>query len=118
MTSSSTESRELTVLPVANPVAELPPIDASAGQISLSLRVVNLVAVIVPFIGLIAAAVSIWGWGFHWVDLGLLLGMYILTVLGITVGYHRLFTHRSLKPIRSFSASWPFSARWPFKGQC
>ncbi len=39
----------------------------------------------------------LWGWGFHWVDLGLLLGMYVLTSLGITVGFHRLFTHRSFE---------------------
>lgn len=91
------ESPELSVLPVANPHAELPPIDVPAGRVSLSVRIVNLVAVIVPFVGLVAAAISIWGWGFHWVDLGLLLGMYVLTVLGVTVGYHRLFTHRSFE---------------------
>ena len=43
------------------------------------------------------AVVFFWGWGFHWVDLGLLLGMYVLTALGITVGFHRLFTHRSFE---------------------
>jgi stearoyl-CoA desaturase (delta-9 desaturase) len=37
------------------------------------------------------------GLGFSWIDVGLLLGMYILTVLGITVGFHRLFTHRSFE---------------------
>src|SRR5262249_5380352 len=30
----------------------------------------------------------------------LLLGMYLLTGLGITVGYHRLFTHRSFETSR------------------
>src|SRR5688500_6878315 len=80
--------------------AELPPIESAAEHISLTVRLVNLVAVIVPFGGLVAAAVSIWGWGFHWVDLGLLLGIYVLTVLGLTVGYHRLFTHRSFETNR------------------
>ena len=56
---------ELTVLPVANPLAELPPVEAAAGRISLTVRIVNLVAVSVPFIGLVAAAVSIWGRGFY-----------------------------------------------------
>src|SRR5512142_2983993 len=37
------------------------------------------------------------GGGFTWVDLGLLVGMYLLTALGITVGYHRLFVHRSFE---------------------
>ncbi len=100
MRSAMTELPELTVLPVANPEAELPPVDATVGRISLGLRIVYLVAVIVPFLGLVGAAVSIWGWGFHWVDLGLLLGMYILSALGITVGYHRLFTHHSFETNR------------------
>ena len=51
----------------------------------------------VPFLGLIAAPFVVWGWGFSWVDLGLLLGMYLVTALGITVGFHRLFTHRSFE---------------------
>ncbi len=31
------------------------------------------------------------------VDLGLLVGMYLLTGLGLTLGHHRLFTHRSFE---------------------
>jgi stearoyl-CoA desaturase (Delta-9 desaturase) len=54
----------------------------------------------VPFAGLVIAAVLLWGWGFRWVELGLLLGMYVLTALGITVGFHRLFTHRSFETSR------------------
>jgi stearoyl-CoA desaturase (delta-9 desaturase) len=53
----------------------------------------------VPFFGLFFAAVSLWGWGFSWVDLGLLLPFYLLTALGITVGFHRLFTHRSFETL-------------------
>jgi stearoyl-CoA desaturase (delta-9 desaturase) len=41
-----------------------------------------------------------WGWGFTWVELGLLVSMYVLTALGITVGYHRLFTHKSFETSR------------------
>jgi stearoyl-CoA desaturase (delta-9 desaturase) len=56
--------------------------------------------VVVPFLGLLAAIYFLWGRGFSWVDLGLLLGMYALTGLGITVGYHRLFTHRAFETTR------------------
>jgi stearoyl-CoA desaturase (delta-9 desaturase) len=63
----------------------------------LGIQLVNLALVIVPFAGLVAAGALLWGWGFSWVELGLLLGMYLLTGLGITVGFHRLFTHRSLQ---------------------
>ena len=60
-------------------------------------RVATLAAIVVPFLGLVAAGVLLGTWGFHWVDLGLLVGMYALTGLGITVGFHRLFTHRSFE---------------------
>src|SRR5438876_9468795 len=88
---------ELTVLPVADPLAELPPPAEASGRLSLGMWVVNLLAVTVPLLALGAAAIFFWGWGFHWVDLGLLLGMYVLTALGITVGFHRLFTHRAFE---------------------
>jgi len=66
-------------------------------RVSTLTRVGTLIAVLLPFCGLVAAMVSLWGWGFSWRELGLFLGMYALTVLGITVGYHRLFTHRSFE---------------------
>ncbi len=90
----------MTALPVADPATELPPLDAAPGRLSAGLWVANLSAVFLPFLGLGAAAAFFWGWGFHWVDLGLLLGLYALTALGITVGFHRLFTHRSFETYR------------------
>ncbi|HEX6984472.1 MAG TPA: hypothetical protein VF170_03810, partial [Planctomycetaceae bacterium] len=85
---------ELAVLPVADPAAELPPVGGAPGGVPLRVRVANLVAVGLPFAVFVAAVTSLWGRGFGWVDLSLLAGMYVLTVLGITVGFHRLFTHR------------------------
>lgn len=72
----------------------------SAKPISTRVRLLNLAAVVLPFLGFVAVVVSLWGRGFHWVDGGLLLGMYVLTALGITVGYHRLFTHRAFETNR------------------
>ena len=60
-------------------------------------RLGTMAAIILPFLGLVAAAFLLWGWGFSWVDLGLLLGMYVADGLGITVGFHRLFIHRSFE---------------------
>jgi len=72
----------------------------TAGRIPTGVLIANLLGVIVPFLALIAAVVSVWGWGITWVELGMLLGMYLLTAIGITVGYHRLFTHRSFETNR------------------
>lgn len=86
---------ELAMLPVRNPTAELTP--EASERASRVDRVSTLIAIVVPFLGLIAGPFIVWGWGFTWVDLGLLLGMYLVTALGITVGFHRLFTHRSFE---------------------
>ena len=89
---------ETTESPVADPAAELPSREAAApGRASLAVRLVTLLAIVVPLLGVVAAPFFVWGWGFGWTDLGLLLGMYVLTALGITVGFHRLFVHRSFE---------------------
>ena len=51
----------------------------------MRVRVINLIAVLAPFVGLVLAIALLWGRGFSWVQLGLMLGMYVLTVLGITM---------------------------------
>ena len=60
-------------------------------------RNVNIAAVIVPFGGVIAAAVLLWHQLLGPRDLMILLFMYLITALGVTVGYHRLLTHRAFK---------------------
>src|SRR5689334_23003015 len=75
----------------------LPLGESVSKAISMPVRMANLAVVVLPFLGFVALVVSLWGWGFHWVDCGLLLGMYVLTAVGITVGYHRLFTHRAFE---------------------
>ena len=77
---------------IASPPAEGPP-DTQL----LSVRLATLFGIVVPLGGAVAAPFAVWGWGFYWADLGLLLGMYVLTALGITVGFHRLFVHRSFE---------------------
>jgi stearoyl-CoA desaturase (delta-9 desaturase) len=72
-------------------------IGTARAHTSLVSQIVTLVAVIVPPMGLMSAMGLLWGVGFRWADLVLFLGFYLLTGLGITVGYHRYFTHRSFE---------------------
>ncbi|HEV7299571.1 MAG TPA: fatty acid desaturase [Tepidisphaeraceae bacterium] len=65
--------------------------------ISPALKAINLVMVVLPFLGLIAAMTVLWGSHFNWLFLGIMLGMYLMVAFGITMGYHRLFTHRSFE---------------------
>ena len=58
-------------------------------------RYANLVAVLLPFAAFLTAIVLLWN---DWVgpaDLAILAVMYLLTAIGITVGYHRMLTHRA-----------------------
>jgi stearoyl-CoA desaturase (delta-9 desaturase) len=65
--------------------------------VEIRLRIVNMIAVIVPLAGLAVAILVSWGRAFDWVQFGIFAGMVYFTSIGITVGYHRLFTHRSFK---------------------
>jgi len=69
-------------------------------RLTLTTRLLSLLAVALPFGGLVASGILLWGWGFSWTHLGVLMGMYVFTALGITVGFHRLFTHHSFETNR------------------
>ncbi|MBB5804962.1 stearoyl-CoA desaturase (delta-9 desaturase) [Saccharothrix ecbatanensis] len=49
--------------------------------------------VVIPALALAAAVPLAWGWGLGWLDIGLALFFYTLTCLGVTIGFHRYFTH-------------------------
>jgi stearoyl-CoA desaturase (Delta-9 desaturase) len=66
-------------------------------------RRLNIAAVIIPFAAFVAAIALLWN---DWVgptDLAILAFMYLATAIGVTVGYHRMLTHRAFdapKPVR------------------
>lgn len=53
-----------------------------------------------PLVGVILAVILFWNRGIGWLDLGLAFGMYVITGLGLSVGFHRLFSHKSFVPAR------------------
>jgi len=64
---------------------------------------------IVPFLALVAAAAFAWGWGISWVDLALAAVFYTASTLGVTVGYHRHFTHGAFKATRGLRIALAFA---------
>jgi stearoyl-CoA desaturase (delta-9 desaturase) len=56
---------------------------------------------VVPFLALIAAVPFAWGWGLGWADVGIAAGFYVVSSLGVTVGYHRYFTHGAFRANRA-----------------
>jgi stearoyl-CoA desaturase (Delta-9 desaturase) len=83
----------------ADPNAGLPA-NALGKEKGVLEQVVLYVFVIVPFLALAAIVPAVWGWGLSWLDVGLAVGFYFFTLLGVTVGYHRYFTHGSFKAVR------------------
>jgi stearoyl-CoA desaturase (delta-9 desaturase) len=66
-------------------------------------RNVNIVAVVVPFLATLAGAALLWGHFLGPCDLVIFAVMYLLSALGVTVGFHRLLTHRAFethRPVR------------------
>ncbi|MBY0309036.1 MAG: acyl-CoA desaturase [Phycisphaerales bacterium] len=74
-----------------------PPVGTVRERTSIASRVVTLVAVLVPPLGVLSALGILWGVAVRPVDVALLAGLYVACGLGITVGFHRLFSHRSFK---------------------
>jgi stearoyl-CoA desaturase (delta-9 desaturase) len=56
---------------------------------------------LVPFLALAAAIPVFWGWGVSWLDLAIGGAFFVVSTLGVTVGYHRYFTHGSFRAKRA-----------------
>jgi len=59
----------------------------------------------VPFLALVAAIPVAWGWGLGWHDIVIAVVMYAISGHGVTVGYHRHFTHGSFKANRGLKVA-------------
>jgi stearoyl-CoA desaturase (delta-9 desaturase) len=69
-------------------------------------RLASGVVTAVPPALLVLAVVFGWGGIVHWQDLLILVVMYQVVGLGVTVGFHRLLTHRSFETSRPMRAFW------------
>ena len=96
LTTAATTAREAGAAPRATVRVPRPDLDdekATPGQ-----RALVGVFVVVPLLALIAAIPVAWAWGFlGWHDAIIALVFYWVSGLGITVGFHRYFTHGSFK---------------------
>jgi stearoyl-CoA desaturase (delta-9 desaturase) len=67
------------------------------GRFDLLERIINALVIALPAALVIYAAVLAWNHVLGWSDIAVFVLCYVPTGLGITVGFHRLFTHRSFK---------------------
>ncbi|WP_460764091.1 fatty acid desaturase, partial [Nocardiopsis oceani] len=71
---------------------------------------------LIPLLALAAAAPFAWGWALTWVDITIGAVYYLIGGLGITVGFHRYFTHGSFKAKRPLRIALALAGTMAFQG--
>jgi stearoyl-CoA desaturase (delta-9 desaturase) len=115
MSSTPALERPATRTPAPAPAAAPPPA-GDRGGMPRAERIANLIGVVVPFLGLLAAVVLLWNRAVDWVDLAILGAGYLVCAFGITVGYHRLLTHRSFKTYAWLEHAWAVLGSFALQG--
>jgi stearoyl-CoA desaturase (delta-9 desaturase) len=77
---------------------------------------VTAAIVIVPFAGLAVAVWFAWGHGLHLTEILLAAAFYLVTGLGVTIGFHRLLTHRSFTATPALRAVLAIAGSMSFEG--
>ena len=60
-------------------------------------KLILLALVWLPIIGVVSAIALLWNRWVNWVDLTLFLTMYTVCAFGITLGFHRMLTHKAFQ---------------------
>lgn len=109
---------ELRPDPARSGTEELTPVHATLGGDTQSRReqVALGIFIVVPFVAVLAAVPVAWGGWLGWSDVVIAVVMYALTGHGITVGFHRLFTHKSYKPNRAVKVFWAVAGSMAIQG--
>ena len=79
-------------------------------------RYTNLAAVVLPLVAFVVAIALLWNSWVHWHDLVLMGVLYVLTGLGITVGFHRMLTHRSFQTSKAVERTFAFLGSMAVQG--
>ncbi|HVA60975.1 MAG TPA: fatty acid desaturase [Mycobacteriales bacterium] len=92
--------------PAARPAEQLPtasPIQFRPGTMRRARieQVILGLFIAIPLAAVVAAIPLAWGWGVDWHALVIGLVMYAISGHGVTVGFHRYFTHGSFKAKRA-----------------
>lgn len=88
--------------PTATSATPRPPAAAPVTEpLGKGMRTATGLFVALPLLAVAAAIPIAWGGWLSWLDITLAIGFYLIAAGGITVGYHRLFTHGSFKTGRT-----------------
>jgi stearoyl-CoA desaturase (delta-9 desaturase) len=67
-------------------------------------RIITALVTMVPFLALALVVWQAWNRALHWHDLTVFAIVYLVTGLGVTVGFHRYLTHRSFATTKQVRA--------------
>ncbi len=99
------------------PMAAVDPCSAAVAAplvIHPAQKLVTVAIVAGPAVALAVLVPLLWGHAVDLSDLLLAAVFYLITGFGITIGFHRLFTHRGVRAATGCSRSpWPSWVRWP-----
>jgi len=86
----------------------LPEPDTTTGTkpVTLGTYIRNTIGITAPMVGVGVAIYLFWGQGCSWLDLGMMVVMYLVSMLGVTIGFHRLLTHRGFETTNTMRFIW------------
>jgi stearoyl-CoA desaturase (Delta-9 desaturase) len=70
----------------------------------LSEKIFVFIGVVGPLLATVYAIVQLWQRYVTWSDIALMLAFYLISGLGITIGYHRMLTHKSFETSKTLKA--------------
>ena len=99
-------------------VASEPPTTAPMfeGRKSVLEQSLVIAFMIIPVVALAVAVALTWGWGLSLLDVVIATIAYFGTGLGVTVGFHRHFTHKSFKAVRPLKVALAITGSLAFQG--
>jgi stearoyl-CoA desaturase (Delta-9 desaturase) len=86
------------------------------GRKSATEQTLVIVFMVVPLLALAAAVPAAWGWGLRGADIAIAAVAYVVSGLGVTVGFHRLFTHGSFKAARPLRVALAVAGSFALQG--
>jgi stearoyl-CoA desaturase (Delta-9 desaturase) len=92
------------------------PSETHAPEMSRTEKIVNLYGVVIPFVGVVAAIVLLWNRWVDVADLAILAVGYLICGFGVTVGYHRLLTHRAFQTYRGVQYGFAIAGSMALEG--
>ena len=79
-------------------------------------RAANVAAVLIPFLAAVLGAIFAWGSFLHARDLVIFAVMYLISAFGVTVGFHRLLTHRAFETYRPIRYAFAIAGSYAVEG--